>query len=553
VTEGLKRILVSVGVVGVLAGPAPGAGAGTIQVTCPPDDLQAKIDAANPGDVLEITGKCDGTFTVDKDLTLRGAPSATLDGGGAGTTLLVSGAPTPNVLLEGLTVTGGIGGLGEGGGIHNEGMLSVASSTVSGNEGSFGGGIYSEGPLTLMSSTVSGNQAGFGGGILSFDSGATLIDSTVGGNTATSGGGIYNESSNPSFPQLSPLSLMGSAVTGNMANDFGGGIRNADGEVSLDDSTVDGNNALSGGGINNDSGTLTITRTTVSGNKASNRGGIENGPGSELTLTNSTVSGNQSDGEAGGILNLGQATITSSTVTNNTADADGDGNGDGGGIYNSGSTTITNTILAGNHDPTSDPDCYGPLDSEAYNIVGILSPGCGFSPVAADQTGTPASPLDPLLGPLANNGGPTMTHALAKGSPALDAANPATSPATDQRGVPRNPDIGAYEQVLCKKVPVNRLGTEGNDILVGTPGSDGVLAFGGKDVVRTAGGKDAVCAGAGKDVVKGGGGKDLLFGQGGRDKLFGQGGNDTLNGGPGKDTCKPGGGKKNKLLKCEKP
>jgi Ca2+-binding RTX toxin-like protein len=158
--------------------------------------------------------------------------------------------------------------------------------------------------------------------------------------------------------------------------------------------------------------------------------------------------------------------------------------------------------------------------------------------------------MDPGLGPLGDNGGATQTHALLPGSPALDAGDPAAPgsgrtacEATDQRGAPRNCDVGAYEQVLCQKVTVNRVGTEGDDVLVGTSGSDGFLALGGKDRARGLGGKDTACMGRGKDTAAGGGGRDRLKGEQGKDILKGQGGADRLKGGGGRDVCNGGPGK----------
>ena len=197
--------------------------------------------------------------------------------------------------------------------------------------------------------------------------------------------------------------------------------------------------------------------------------------------------------------------------------------------------------------------------STGNNIVGDAT-GCTFGTQSTDRVGSGASPVDPRLGPLADNGGPTMTHALLDGSPAIDAADQAAAPPVDQRGAPRNPDIGAYERVFCLDVPVNVVGTEGDDILGGTAGPDSVLALGGNDEiaigegddtvcagggndrVQAEGGKDGVLAGSGKDIAAGGGGKDKLWGEGQKDTLRGQGGKDTLRGGGGKDKLVGGGG-----------
>jgi hypothetical protein len=165
----------------------------------------------------------------------------------------------------------------------------------------------------------------------------------------------------------------------------------------------------------------------------------------------------------------------------------------------------------------------------------------------ATLTGAPSiTGVDPKLGPLADNGGPTPTMALLAGSPALDMGS-ATGP--DQRGAPRPfdlkgiplaaggnaADIGAYERVLCGKVAVNELGTAGKDKLTGTKGADGILGLGGKDTLKGLAGKDGLCGGSGKDKLKGGGGNDTLLGQGGNDTLLGGKGKDVLKGGKGKD------------------
>jgi hypothetical protein len=124
--------------------------------------------------------------------------------------------------------------------------------------------------------------------------------------------------------------------------------------------------------------------------------------------------------------------------------------------------------------------------------------------------GTGAAPIDPRLGPLADNGGSTQTHALLQGSPAINKGNPAppgsggnACAATDQRGAPRNCDVGAYELVLCAKVTVNRVGTDARDVLRGTWGADGFLTLGGNDKAKGLGGRDAVCLGPGKDTGAG--------------------------------------------------
>jgi hypothetical protein len=143
--------------------------------------------------------------------------------------------------------------------------------------------------------------------------------------------------------------------------------------------------------------------------------------------------------------------MTNVTITDNVADNDGDGAGDGGGVaHDGGSLSFKNTLIAGNTDAGGQaPDCSGTVTSQGFNLLGN-STGCTLTPTTGDLVGTGANPIDPLLGPLQNNGGPTLTHALLPGSPAIDAVTSGCPPpTTDQRGVARPQgaacDIGAYE------------------------------------------------------------------------------------------------------------
>ena len=169
----------------------------------------------------------------------------------------------------------------------------------------------------------------------------------------------------------------------------------------------------------------------------------------------------------------GSAFITNCTFTANTA-AEG-----GGGIYTGFGVTVQvrNTIIAGNHD-----DVLGELVSLGYNLIGD-GDSVTITPMIGDQIGTRAMPIDPLLGPLADNGGPTQTHALLPGSPAIDRGGPVSGLTTDQREFPRplddpaiappeggdNSDIGAVETGLAQSLNIStRAGVlTGDNILDG--------------------------------------------------------------------------------------
>jgi hypothetical protein len=227
-------------------------------------------------------------------------------------------------------------------------------------------------------------------------------------------------------------------VSGNTGSGGGGGIANS-GTLTLLHSSILRNTASAGGGGIANYGTLTLFNSSVFSNTG-NTGGIFNDPVGVLTLTNTTISGNLGNGLANG----GIMTLNNVTLTNNTSSSGGGGIALFGGV-----TNIKNTILAGNHGPASSPDCSGSLTSQGYNLIQSTT-GCRVTPTD-NLIG-----LDPNLSPLQDNGGPSLTHALLPGSPAIDAGNPAlpgsgghACAATDQRGVtrPQNErcDIGAYE------------------------------------------------------------------------------------------------------------
>jgi predicted outer membrane repeat protein len=287
------------------------------------------------------------------------------------------------------------------------------SATIGTGEGS-GGAIENDGTLTLTNCILSGNSAnstteGLGGAI--YNGAGTLMVSncTFTGNSATSqGGGIL------SVGAMAQVSITNSTFSGNSAGTVGGGIANG-GPLILSNCTLTGNSANHGGGIYNSAGTLTVSESTLAANSASRGGAIDNSFLGTVTLTSSTISGN-SAGQGAGISN------------------------------NSGTVTAKNVIVAGNAAPVS-PDLAGPLNSLGNNLIGDGSDSSGF--IGTDLVGTAGNPIDPLLGPLQDNGGPTQTMALLTGSPAIDAGDNTGAPDTDQRGFPRivggTIDIGALE------------------------------------------------------------------------------------------------------------
>jgi CSLREA domain-containing protein len=238
-------------------------------------------------------------------------------------------------------------------------------------------------------------------------------------------------------------------VSGNRNGSFVNGVRvfqvDSGAKLTLNNLTVANGNAAvpgsagEGGGIHN-SGTLTVSNSTISDNLAGLGGGIYNQPSGTLTVSNSTISGNSAN-FVGGIYNQGTLTVNNSTISSNTAFIEI------GGIYGSPNTTTTlkNTIVANNTEGSpKGENCFGNITNGGYNLDSGTS--CGFGTANNSLSST-----DPKLGILADNGGPTKTHALQASSPARDKGVEVAGITTDQRGVARPqgaaPDIGAFEFV----------------------------------------------------------------------------------------------------------
>ena len=226
---------------------------------------------------------------------------------------------------------------------------------------------------------------------------------------------------------------------------FHDGVDTGYGAAYIDESTISGNSPGHGVDVGY-YGFARIVNSTITGNTASeprDAGGLDHPAGGGIyavygfaMVVNSTISGNQASGEdsVGGGIYGSTILVTSSTVTGNYAER-------GGGIaYDFGSIKVEDSIVAGNE--AANPalaDCAGHVDSEGGNVFGAPA-ACGPAP-------SDIGLVDPELGPLADNGGPTLTHAIGAGSPAIGQARGDT-PKRDQRGVRRDgePDAGAYER-----------------------------------------------------------------------------------------------------------
>jgi predicted outer membrane repeat protein len=443
----------------LLCAMAMQAYAATITVTntndSGPGSLRQALAVAHDGD--RITFAVSGTITLTSG-ALVVAKNVTISGPGADQ-LSIVGIQFQSVFfvavkaatISGLTIRNGAVGINNGGmltvtncvisgnsvgGIDNGSSLRVVNSNVSDNLiGIFNvTGEFGVVTATILSTTVSGNSAGgvvasphfFGGRAY-----ITIIDCTISGNFRTTGGGGI-------FATNTSLSVANSTISGNSTGSSGGGISvSGSGLVpgsSIVNSTISGNSAkTSGGGI---SGGATVENSTISGNSAGmSGGGISGG----ATVVNSTISGNSAGTSGGGIYNNSSLDVTLSTITGNSAPS-------GGGIYNVGSVEVSNTILNAGASGENIFNDGGKVTSYGYNLSS--DDGGGYLIGPGDQINT-----DPLLGPLQDNGGPTLTHALLPGSPAIDAGDPDFTPPpfNDQRGCPfarvfnDRIDVGSFE------------------------------------------------------------------------------------------------------------
>lgn len=380
-----------------------------------PGTLRDAVTNAVDGDTIDMTALACSTITLTQgsiainvdNLTIQGpgAGALTVDAAGMSTVFDFFGYEDPNenptygtLSISGLTVTNGLYDGAGGGAIWtstgHDLVLADSAVTNSRASGKYagGGGIFSNGNVTLSGSTISGNSA---------------TSSKYDG----SGGGVYAAGN---------LTIVGSTLSGNTIN--------ADQSYEYCDyydptaCTTYPGGGLGGGAFG--AANVTISNSTFSGNSASQGGGVF--ATGDLVFQANTVA-----------LNI-------ATMDNNSADATT--TIDGGGVFaTSAAITLDSSILFGNEAAGS-----------ALGVDFALSGGslAGGNNLVGDSAATlPGDTLsvDPMLGPLADNGGATMTHALLAGSPAIDVGNNAAGLSTDQRGpgfarvVGAAADIGAFE------------------------------------------------------------------------------------------------------------
>ncbi|MGD0540044.1 MAG: choice-of-anchor Q domain-containing protein, partial [Tepidisphaeraceae bacterium] len=330
--------------------------------------LRQTISGAASGDTIQFASSLSGgtivlttgELVIGKSLTITGpgASSLSISGNNSSTIFAISAATT--VSISGLTITDGNAGLGDGGGIYNDGSLTISNCTLSadaatvtvatglgfsgGSDGD-GGGIFNDaaGTLSITGTTITSGAADVGGGIYNNGGQVTITSSTLSNSRAEQGAGLLNTDGGT-------VNITGTTITGNdTIEEAGGGICNENSTLTITGSTVSSNLAVTyGGGITNYAdGTLTVSSTVVQSNTADQYGGgIFNFTGATLTINNgSSVASNTADGYfGGGLFNYqGAANITSSTFSGNACTFVGAGVADFEGTLNvTGATFSSN-------------------------------------------------------------------------------------------------------------------------------------------------------------------------------------------------------------------
>jgi CSLREA domain-containing protein len=406
--------------------------------------LLSALPVLTNGNAIVINGPGANVLAVKRDASISALRIFDINGGGVYT---ISGLAINDGDVR--PIGGAFNNLGGAIRIMNGRGVTINNCTFTNNWANNGAAIYNganpaTSPLTVNDSTFTANNANqSGGGIENrFSNTVTVNHSTFDANGAPFfGGGIHNLSNGVVF-------VNDSLFTGNAANS-GAGIYNDDnGSITINRSNFIANHAQVGGAFGNKDGGMDFFNSTLSGNTSNGDGGAGSNRLGTVRFFNSTLSGNTS-GNAGGAVYFTFEGASNGTFINCTIVGNHAGTGGGIMVFNGQSIVrFGNTIMAGNTALTQAPDLYGQIYSGGYNIFGKRSLASTFNEQPTDIIGSESSPANPVIGDLADNGGPTKTHALLAGSPAIDSGNPFGETA-DQRGYARivngTADRGAFE------------------------------------------------------------------------------------------------------------
>lgn len=429
---------------------------------------------ASPGDpasvpvVANVPDATRGDLDLQKSVKIVGAGSASTviewNGELTGDRVfhVIAATGTVNVELEGVSVRNG-----------SPKQVDIKAGPASGSGAletryylrRAGGGIAvgAAAAIVLVDPNVTGdaNAAGRGGSQRpdgGGESGATyslkLTDVTVHNNSAQGdGGGIYTAGA---------MTMLRSTVHNNTGSTNGGGVYN-EGNTTITASTIRDNTSEGGGGFfGTGSNAVTISGSTLSGNSAVGGGAISGRAGVTMKIVNTTISGNKGTDVGAGLYTNGSVQLLFVTIANNLAGADSPDAGSGINLFpaSGGGTSVSlkNVLLSGNRKgwlPDMDAAAIAALPSANCGVTGS---GLPVSSVASNlssdascngwlNSASDKKEVTALLGDLADNGGPTLTHALLAGSPALGAGTADGTVTEDQRGTTRDatPDIGAFE------------------------------------------------------------------------------------------------------------
>jgi len=397
--------------------------------------VTANSTTTDGGGILNLASNDDDTATVEiVASTIRDNRATEAGGRGGGISNVAANGRAATVTISDSVIEDNVARAG--GGVYNHAQrgravatVTISDSLIAENEALYGGGgVYNDAHtdraharLVISSSVLRGNHAFYGGAVnasaslQSARAETEVIESTFDANTATrAGGALYNTASDQG--SISTMRIIGSTLSGNSANE-GGGVynwairRNALARVEIANSTLSGNSALRYGGA------------------VYNRAGRIGLPPDEVDATTTTL-------------------ITDSTISGNSVTTGLATDAAGGGIYGvllseqvADAVALRNSIVAGNTAPAG-PDLFGAITSRGFNLIGDTSD-------AGELAASDLLNVDPLLGPLGDNGGPTATFPLQNGSPAIDAGDILNATFSDQRGVERTQgpavDIGAFE------------------------------------------------------------------------------------------------------------